>query len=144
MVNSISYADINQQAIDFCNQNYPSSQTFLSDCFDNVEGKYDLIVGNPPWHRQMPYAYIHQNLQEGVNKLKAVDEGWEIHKKFFKQAIDFLRDDGIIVLIESAFGSNEDVFKPIAYANGLNLYKHHYAGIIHDIEPTYFCYYRKR
>jgi len=143
IVENVAYADINPQAVEYCNTNYPDSQVFESNCFDNVQGEYDLIVGNPPWHNNMPYAYIHQDIQSDVNALKAVDIDWNIHKKFFSQAIDYLTDDGIIILIESAFGSNEEVFKPMAYKHGLELYKHHYAGLIYDIEPTYFCYYRK-
>ena len=144
VITNVAYADINSDAIDFCKYTYPHSKTFVSDCFENVEGTYDLIVGNPPWHRQMPYGYIHQNIQTDINHLKAVDTDWIIHQKFFSQAIDYLTDDGIIILIESAFGSNEDIFKPMAYKHGLELYKHHYAGSIHGIEPTYFCYYRRR
>ena len=143
IVNNLAFADINPKAVEYCKNNYPLCQTFLSDCFDNVEGQYDLIVGNPPWHRQMPYAYNYQTIQEDVTSLKAVDEDWKIHEKFFSQAIDYLTDDGIIILIESAFGSSEDIFKPMAEKHGLELFKHHYAGFIHQIEPTYFCYYRK-
>jgi len=47
-------------------------------------------------------------------------------------------------LIESAFGSNENIFRSMAEDNNLELYNHDYAGIIHGIEPTYFCYYRKK
>ena len=144
VVSSISYADINSEAVDYCKQNYPDSISYLSDCFDNVIDEYDLIVGNPPWYLNMPYAYTYQTAVSDITSLKVIDDNWNIHRKFFSQVSNHLTDDGIVILIESAFGSNENIFRSMAEDNNLELYNHDYAGIIHGIEPTYFCYYRKK
>lgn len=143
IVENVAYADINPEAVEFCSTNYPDSQVYQSNCFDNVQGQYDLIIGNPPWYNIMPYAYTYQTIIKHIDTLKAVDKDWNIHKKFFNQAIDYLTDDGIIILIESAFGTNEKVFEPMAHEAGLELYHHEFAGLVYDFEPTYFCYYRK-
>lgn len=144
IVSSVSYADINPEAINYCKNEYPDSMSYLSDCFDGVDGKYDLIVGNPPWYLNMPYTYIYQTAKSDITPLKVIDDNWNIHRKFLNQVSNHLTDDGIVILIESAFGSNEKIFGSMAEDNNLELYNHHYAGTIYNTEPTYFCYYRKK
>lgn len=49
---NVTMVDVNQRAVHLCERNIKENKvdgkTFQSDIYENVEGKYDLIVTNPP------------------------------------------------------------------------------------------------
>jgi ribosomal protein L3 glutamine methyltransferase len=71
-----------------------------SDCFDTLsEKKYDLIIANPPYvgHDEildLPEEYKH----EPQMALEAEDNGMALVEKILKQAVDYLSDDGILIM----------------------------------------------
>ena len=69
-----------------------------SNMFENIEGKFDLIISNPP--------YIPENIKldksvlehEPHNALFAGDDGNHFYKIIISEAPKFLNDNGIVVL----------------------------------------------
>jgi len=78
-----------------------------SNCFDNVTEKLknnlDMIVSNPPHFKtQRPDGY-----KSDTQKLISLDEDMMFHIKFFKQSLQFIKEDGIIILVENSEGVTE-------------------------------------
>lgn len=70
-----------------------------SDLFQNVTGKYDLIISNPPYvsreeYRSLPQEYTH----EPTMALEADKHGLDIVIRILQRASDFLTPDGILVV----------------------------------------------
>ncbi len=77
-----------------------------SDLFDNVEGKFDLIIFNPP--------YLPQDSQEDKQSRKATTggkEGDEVIVNFLKKASAHLENQGIILLLVSSLTPKKEIEK---------------------------------
>ena len=77
---SVDMVDINKRAINLTKSNVElneaSANVFLSDGFENIDGKYDLIITNPP-----------------------IRAGKEIIYRFFEDANKHLLEDGEFYLV---------------------------------------------
>ncbi len=77
---SVDMVDINKRAINLTKSNVELNETsanvFLSDGFENIDGKYDLIITNPP-----------------------IRAGKEIVYRFFEDANKHLLEDGEFYLV---------------------------------------------
>ncbi|HTR00191.1 MAG TPA: 50S ribosomal protein L3 N(5)-glutamine methyltransferase, partial [Candidatus Acidoferrum sp.] len=74
-------------------------QLVQSDLFANVEGKFDLIVTNPPYvgadeYHELPREY----LTEPQLGLLTGDDGLEIPLRILDQAAEHLADEGLLLL----------------------------------------------
>ena len=70
-----------------------------SDLFNSIEGRFDLIVSNPPYVGQAEYdALPKEFLREPRLGLVSEDEGLDIPLRVLKQAADYLSPGGILVL----------------------------------------------
>ncbi|MCL2372663.1 MAG: methyltransferase [Defluviitaleaceae bacterium] len=69
---NLTQADINQAALDLtklnCKENGVASNIIKSDCFENIHGKFDTIILNPPIHagkattfKMYEGAFLHLN-----------------------------------------------------------------------------------
>ena len=80
-----------------------------SDLFENIQGKFNLIIFNPP--------YLPEDAREPADSQLATTggkKGNEIILRFLNQAKDYLEKDGIIFLITSSLA--EDInFKDLGY-----------------------------
>lgn len=107
----VDAADINQQAVKCSKHNIElnglqeSIEVFYSDLFQNFpKKKYDLIIANLPI----------VNFDAGGNPINNAlyDKGFEIHKRLFAQAKEFLADNGILTFthanLQSAKTPNPD------------------------------------
>jgi methylase of polypeptide subunit release factors len=113
-------SDINVENITYINQtiekNQLSNVEFLeSDCFDSFkEGiLFDTIVSNPPHfktHRPGGYRSEHE-------KLLSLDEDTQFHKRFFKDVTKYLKDDGVIILVENCEGVTEEDIRGMVDGN---------------------------
>lgn len=71
-----------------------------SDCFDQVPpARYDLIIANPPYvgdeeMASLPPEYAH----EPDLALRAARNGLAVVEKIMKQAVNYLTDDGLLVV----------------------------------------------
>ena len=84
--------DIDKEAIEYAkSKNKFKNVNFkLSDLFSNINGKFDLIIFNPPYLPSSKYD----------NGIDTTDNG--IIEKFLKEAIGFLKKDGKILLCLSS------------------------------------------
>lgn len=93
--NHVDAVDINQQAVDCSKHNVEmnglqnSIEVFYSDLFSNFpKKKYDLIIANLP--------IVNFDAGDSPINQALYDKGFEIHKKLFAEAKDFLIENGII------------------------------------------------
>lgn len=93
--NHVDAADINQQAVDCSKHNVEmnglqkSIEVFYSDLFSNFpKKKYSLIIANLP--------IVNFDAGDSPINQALYDKGFEIHKKLFTEAKDFLTENGII------------------------------------------------
>ena len=92
---NISGVDINNWAVSFCREK--KFNVFHSNLFENVEGKYDLIIFNPP--------YLPKDKREDEESQTTTTggvEGSEIINDFLKQAKEYLKEKGKIFLVASS------------------------------------------
>ncbi|MBI2004398.1 methyltransferase [Candidatus Pacearchaeota archaeon] len=92
-------ADINQEAVEHCKS--LDFNCIYSDLFENVQGKYDIIVFNPP--------YLPADAREPENSQLATTgglRGSEIINEFLKEAVNYLEENGKIFLLTSSLTKN--------------------------------------
>jgi len=98
-IKNIFGVDINKNAVKHCKK--LGFNCMPSDLFNFVEGKYDLIVFNPP--------YLPENRKEPKSSKIATTGGKlgsEIINKFLKQAKEHLNPNGKIYLLTSSLTKN--------------------------------------
>ena len=87
--------DINADAVEHCKG--LGFECVKSDLFENVEGKFDVIIFNPP--------YLPEDEREPEDSKTATTggrEGGEIINRFLEEAGNYLKKDGRIYLITSS------------------------------------------
>ncbi|MDP3918329.1 MAG: methyltransferase [Nanoarchaeota archaeon] len=101
--------DINPEAVEYVkNKNINAIQ---SDLFENVEGRFDWIIFNPPYLPEDPNEPEDSKLATTGGK-----EGDELLIRFLKDAKNFLTGEGkILVLISDLTGDPEKLFKGYRY-----------------------------
>lgn len=102
--------------------NFGSKLRFLrSDLFSNLEGKFDLIISNPPYIKKNDIEGLAEDVMLYEPRL-ALDgglDGLEIIGQLIKNGIDFLLPDGVM-LIEIGADQSNDIIK----LEHINNYKH--------------------
>ncbi len=107
----VTAVDINEKAVENALYNARINGVELkaikSDLFENVEGKFDIIVFNPPYLPTKGEDIAWDGGEEGI----------EIIDRFLFHAINYLVDNGEIYIIMSSLGNVEQI---------LNKYKRTY------------------
>lgn len=94
---NIIASDISKEALDIAKQNDTLNKTnitfILSDLFNNIEDKFDIIVSNPPY---IPHSekLSEEVLKEPLNALFADNEGLAIYEKIIKESPNYLNKNG--------------------------------------------------
>lgn len=104
---NIFSSDINKNAVNHCN--LLGYNCVYSDLFENIKGKFDIIIFNPP--------YLPEDFREPVDSRISTTggrKGDEIILRFLKDAKDYLDKEGKIFLITSTL-SKEINFKKLGY-----------------------------
>lgn len=99
---NIFSGDINKKAVEHCKK--LGFQCIYSDLFKNINGKYDLIIFNPP--------YLPEDENEPKNSQLATTggkTGSEILNKFLKESINYLKKHGKIYIITSSLTKDIDL-----------------------------------
>lgn len=99
----ITLVDISREALEVAKQNakrlnIANAQFVLSDCFENINEMYHIIVSNPPY---IPAADI-DNLQIEVSTYEprgALDgglDGLDFYRRIIREAKNYLQKDGLL------------------------------------------------
>lgn len=78
---------------------------------------FDLIVANPPMFNHVTFYNSYGDTRKGF------DWGWATHQNFFDNVDKLLRQDGVICLVESAYGSSPEDFRDMIESNGFEIKK---------------------
>ncbi|MBT3985656.1 methyltransferase [archaeon] len=107
--NEVLAVDVNPEAVEYVKKK--GVNAIQSNLFENVEGKFDLIIFNPP--------YLPEDKKEPEDSKLATTggkKGDEILKKFLSQAKQYLDKDGkILLLISTLTGKPETLFKDYSW-----------------------------
>lgn len=101
---NIFSCDINKDAVAHCN--LLEFNCVYSDLFENIDGKYDIIIFNPP--------YLPEDAREPQDSKLATTggkKGNEIILRFLKEAKNYLKEDGKVFLITSTLSAEVDFGK---------------------------------
>ena len=104
---NISSSDIDKKSVSHCSS--LGFKCIHSDLFENIIGKYDLIIFNPP--------YLPEDAREQKSSKLATTggkKGNEIILRFLEQAKNYLKIDGKIFLITSSLAENVN-FEKLGY-----------------------------
>jgi release factor glutamine methyltransferase len=106
---NILSCDINPNSVSHCNS--LGFRCIYSDLFQNIEGKYDVIIFNPPY---LPEDENYDEPSDSRINTTGGKKGNEIILRFLHQAKDHLEPEGKIFLITSSLGEEID-FKKLGY-----------------------------
>lgn len=99
---SVLAVDINYAHVEYVKGK--GIEAIQSDLFENVEGKFDLIVFNPPY---LPEVEIED--EETKRVVCGGKHGHEIIQKFLEQAKKHLNDEGEILFIFSSLTNRDKI-----------------------------------
>lgn len=108
-------ADISKKALKVAQQNAErlqcSNVTFLqSNLFENISGKFDMIVSNPPYIRTSVIEGLMEEVKgyEPYNALDGHGDGLYFYEKITGRALEYLNDGGFLCY-EIGYDQGSDV-----------------------------------
>lgn len=114
LVNGLG-ADISKKALKVAQKNAEKLQcsnvTFLqSDLFENISGKFDMIVSNPPYIRTSVIEGLMEEVKgyEPYNALDGHEDGLYFYDKITGRALEYLNDGGFLCY-EIGYDQGSDV-----------------------------------
>lgn len=116
LVDELTLVDINYENNTFIQKtiltnNLTNTKFIASNGFDNLTDTFfDTIIINPP-HYASPRIGGYPSIQE---ELMSLDEDMYLHQEFFENAKDYLKKDGVIILIGNMGGITPDDVKDVA------------------------------
>lgn len=94
--------DISAAVLNIADQNAKENETDIdfiqSDLFENIDGKYDIIVSNPPYITEEEYTTLAKEIRKfepGI-ALIAPEHGFYYYHKILSEASQYLKKDGLI------------------------------------------------
>jgi HemK-related putative methylase len=102
-VKSVIAIDKNKKVVTHCKDSIKNKKIkFLeSDLFSNVKGKFDTIAFNPP--------YLPEDVKLKDMTIYGGKKGYEIIERFLSEVNEFLKPDGIILLLFSSLTKKDKV-----------------------------------
>ena len=99
--------DIDNEALEFCRKQ--GLNVKKSDLFSNVEGRFDLIIFNPPYLPE-DGPFLERNVRERKNiDIIGGKHGWEIIERFLINVKSYLNKNGRILIIFSSLTNKKKV-----------------------------------
>jgi len=97
-VKSVLAVDVDKGSINYCENNVHDKKVkfAVSNLFENVKGKFDTIIFNPPYLPNEREIDIQDKALYGGKK------GYEIIERFLAEAKTHLNKDGVILLLFSS------------------------------------------
>src|SRR3989344_3099040 len=122
--------DINPIAIECCKKTIKENglgkrvTTYVSDGLKHVPKKevWDLVVSNPP--------HFDGTVEMYKKDIIAIDPGWVIHEKFYKDVPQHLSKNGSVLFLENIVGAPESLWEPMITKNALR-----FKGIFWEKHP---------
>lgn len=96
-------SDIEYKALSLARENKDftniSNVDFIkSDLFENVDGKFDLIISNPPYINKNDYEKLEKELYfEPKSALYGGEDGLKFYKKIINEAENYLNNEGHLI-----------------------------------------------
>ena len=109
-------SDISEKALSIAIENADNNNaniTFIkSDLFDNISGKFDLIISNPPYISYKDKITIKDNVLKYDPHLAlfAEEDGIYFYRKIIENAVHYLSKDGVI-FFEIGCDQKEKIFE---------------------------------
>jgi len=101
----VTMSDISNKALEIANKNAKSNDVIgkckfvLSDMFQNIQGKFDVIVSNPPYIKTEVIKTLDKEVQNEPNiALDGGEDGLYFYKGISQNAYKYLNKDGILAL----------------------------------------------
>lgn len=107
-------SDVSHEALEVAKKNAQRLNAkvtfFEGNLFENVSGKYDMIVSNPPYIRTDVINTLSSEVKdyEPMGALDGYEDGLFFYRKIIKLAKDYLNEDGYI-FFEIGHDQGEDV-----------------------------------
>lgn len=96
----VDSVDISNGALEVAKENNILNRTsvnfYISDCFENVHDKFDVIVSNPPYIDEDSYVQESVIKYEPFTALFAKNRGLEIYERILKRASKYLNESYLI------------------------------------------------
>lgn len=125
----VTMTDISKNALEIAMKNAKDNDIsekckfILSNMFENINEKYDLIVSNPPYIKSDVINTLDKEVQnEPIIALDGGEDGLEFYKNIAQNAHKYLNENGILAL-EIGYDQKEEV---INLLNSLGHYKNIY------------------
>lgn len=118
--------DISREAIDLSNENKDNLKLTnvefkISDLFDNIDEKFDIIISNPPYINKKDYMNLDDKLYyEPKNALYGGEDGLYFYRKIIKDANKFLNEDGHLIF-EIGYDQKDEVNKLLIKSDFKNI-----------------------
>ena len=109
-------SDISEKALSIAIENANNNNaniTFIkSDLFDNISGKFDLIISNPPYISYKDKITIKDNVLKYDPHLAlfAEEDGIYFYRKIIENAVQYLSKDGVI-FFEIGYDQKEKILE---------------------------------
>ena len=109
-------SDISEKALSIAIENANNNNaniTFIkSDLFDNISGKFDLIISNPPYISYKDKIIIKDSVlnYDPHLALFAEEDGIYFYRKIIENAVHYLAKDGVI-FFEIGYDQKEKIFE---------------------------------
>ena len=109
-------SDISEKALSIAIENANNNNaniTFIkSDLFDNISGKFDLIISNPPYISYKDKITIKDSVlnYDPHLALFAEEDGIYFYRKIIENAVHYLSKDGVI-FFEIGYDQKEKIFE---------------------------------
>lgn len=102
-VKSVIAIDKNKKVIDHCKNSIKNKKIkfIQSDLFSNVKGKFDTITFNPP--------YLPEDIKLKDMTIYGGKRGYETVERFLNEVNEFLKPDGIILLLFSSLTKKDKI-----------------------------------
>ena len=105
--------DISTQALDLASQNATLNNVEIefvcSNLFDQVSGKFDVIVSNPPYIPTRDIEGLSAEVKcEPMLALDGGEDGYDYYRRIAVDCLDYINDNGVL-LLEVGIGQAQDV-----------------------------------
>ncbi len=139
----VTLLDISKEAVEMSKRNITkhnaNCHVILSDLFENINEKYDIIMSNPPYIRTADVEALMDEvkLHEPRLALDGYEDGLYFYDKIIKEAREYLSDEGKL-LFEIGYDQFQDVRRLLVDAGYSDItLKKDYAGLDRVVGATW-------